>query len=367
MVNKIKDIDQAISMNLLQGYLPENVRRVLDTMSNGAVAVDAQGRIIWCNNAAEEITGYKSQEMFGKAYTDYLGKDVRKERSLLSTLGTKAAIRNRQKKIVTAKGTKVPVRFSTSILTDEHDKIIGAIEIFEDLSPIKKLKNEIRNIRSLALLGEMTTTVAHTIKNPLGAIAGYATLLERDLQADDPRRRLVRKIVDGVGGMDRVLKTLDIFRDPFTPRLQKLELTKVIDDILAHVQHTMQQESRALRIVKSFTKEEIETELDPELFRESVFNLVQNVIQVAPEGGQLAVEIDKITNSRVQIKISYLGFAPKPEEELPYSFAAAKTKIKTLSFAVAHKVVTLHQGSIKLESQANGGITIRITLPVSSK
>lgn len=215
----VRDSHREFLQNLLQ---MNNVLDILNYIFSGVAIVDLEGRIIWCNKSVEKITGYRRKEMLGKAYTEYLGKGVQEERSLLFTLRTITPIRNREKKIVTAKGAKIPVRFSTSILTAENGEVVGAIEIFEDLSPIKKLKEEIRQLKSLAVSREMTTGVAHAIRNPLGAIGGYAALLERDLQIDDPRRRLVKKIMEGVANIDKILKNLAIF----TPSPSKVRTPK---------------------------------------------------------------------------------------------------------------------------------------------
>ena len=91
--------------------------------------------------------------------------------------------------------------FSTSLLTDGEGNHLGAVEVFFDLTHLKELEQEVTRVKTLAALGEMAATVAHEVRNPLGGIAGFAALLERDLEPEDPRKRLVNKIIEGGGRM----------------------------------------------------------------------------------------------------------------------------------------------------------------------
>jgi len=88
------------------------------------------------------------------------------------------------------------VSYHHALLRDRAGEKLGAVEVFSDISKLKALEEEMQQTRTMAALGEMSATVAHEIRNPLGAMGMWAALLERDLADDDPRRSTLGKIVE---------------------------------------------------------------------------------------------------------------------------------------------------------------------------
>ena len=80
----------------------------------------------------------------------------------------------------------------------------------------------------LAALGAMAAGLAHEIRNPLGGIAGFAALLERDLDAQDPRRRLVHKITEGVGRLNRIVSSLLTYTRPLKLNNHPVDLVTLV-------------------------------------------------------------------------------------------------------------------------------------------
>ncbi len=87
-------------------------------------------------------------------------------------------------------------------------RAVGAVEVFQDLTRLKKIEQELSRLSTLAALGEMAATIAHEVRNPLAGIGGFASLLKRDLNIDDPKQKLVDKIIAGVESLNRTVTTL---------------------------------------------------------------------------------------------------------------------------------------------------------------
>ena len=66
-------------------------------------------------------------------------------------------------------------------MRDDEGRSIGAVEVFQDLTKIKKMEQEIARLNTLAALGEMAAAIAHEVRNPLSGIVGFASLLEKEL------------------------------------------------------------------------------------------------------------------------------------------------------------------------------------------
>ena len=185
----------------LNSYLKE----ILESLGSGVVVVDTDGKIALFNRAASTILGWPAQEALGKSCGDVLGEGVQ---DLLRTRSSGDCVHGVQKTLDRQTGDRVPVRFNTSRLHSVDGDVLGAIETFEDISQLQELSRQDSRVSTLTALGEMAATVAHEIRNPLGGIGGFAGLLERDLEVDDPRRRLVKKVVEGVESLNRMVTNL---------------------------------------------------------------------------------------------------------------------------------------------------------------
>ena len=167
------------------------LNNILESLTSGVVAINLKGEITLFNQAAEEILGFKTDEVLGRKYEEIMGKGVKEKMALPFTLKSRRSHVNEEKEVFTKGGKKIPLGFSTSLLTDGDDNVLGAVEVFFDLSKLKQLEEEITRVRTLAALGEMAATVAHEVKKPLGGIRGFADLLDRDLEGGDPRKKSV--------------------------------------------------------------------------------------------------------------------------------------------------------------------------------
>jgi PAS domain S-box-containing protein len=117
---------------------------ILDSIADGVFTVDLEWRITSFNRAAEIITGIPREEAIGRHCWEVFRASIcEKQCSLRQTMGTGAPILNQPIYIVNSEGTRVPVSISTAILRDEHDRIIGGVETFRDLSLLEELKKEI--------------------------------------------------------------------------------------------------------------------------------------------------------------------------------------------------------------------------------
>jgi PAS domain S-box-containing protein len=135
------------TLELTNGYL-ENI---LESMAGGILTIDRNGRITWFNRSAEEITGFKKEEVLGQDCCKILKSDLCEEFCpLQEVLDTGKPVFNYEISITTKTGDKVPVNITTAPLRDRDKKIIGAVENFRDLTKHKGLWGKLREERNKA-------------------------------------------------------------------------------------------------------------------------------------------------------------------------------------------------------------------------
>ena len=118
---------------------------ILESILDGVFTVDSQFRITSFNKAAENITGYKKEEVLGKSCSEVMKSPDADACPLKKTLETGENVSNYEMEIITKNGKRIPVSVNTAILYDEKGEVIGGVETFRDMSEIVRLRNEVRH------------------------------------------------------------------------------------------------------------------------------------------------------------------------------------------------------------------------------
>jgi PAS domain S-box-containing protein len=354
---------------------------ILESLTSGVLAIDLKGKITLINQAAGEVLEYQSGDVIGKPYLEVVGKGVEENLTLPYILKNQPISRKNfnsgvkgEKEISSKTGKKIPVGFSLSLLKDKEGEVIGAVEVFFDLTRSKQMEEEMMRVKALAALGEMTAVVVHEVKNPLGGIRGFADLLDRDIPEGDPRKRLVRKITEGVETLDRIVLSLLEGTKPVKLNSHLVELRKFIDETVNFFEMDATRIKSNIRIKKRYTQNDILCPVDAEQFRQVLLNLLHNAVQAMPDGGEIVVELEgesAITgNDKAEEEVAVLrisdtgvGMSPATKEKLFIPFYTTKRRGTGLGLATVKKIVEAHQGDIQIESEPGKGTIVQIRLP----
>jgi PAS domain S-box-containing protein len=123
---------------------------IFNSISDGIFTVDKNCKITSFNKAAEEITGFSASEAINKHCFDIFRTDICNKRcALKDTLKTEEPIENIRVKIISREGCEVPISVTTTLLRDNNNSIIGAVEFFKDISELEHLREHINTIRTL--------------------------------------------------------------------------------------------------------------------------------------------------------------------------------------------------------------------------
>jgi PAS domain S-box-containing protein len=355
------------------------LNNILESLTSGVVAINLKGEITLFNRAAEEILGYKTDEVLGRQYGEVMGKGVGEKMTLSFTLNSRKSHINEEKEVLTKEGKKIPLGFSTSLLTDNDNNVLGAVEVFFDLSKLKQLEEEITRVRTLAALGEMAATVAHEVKNPLGGIRGFADLLDRDLEEGDPRKKSVEKIMEGVETLDRIVVSLLNYTKAIRLDFHQIEFISFIDEVIKFFEIDLAREKRKIHIVREYPQKTLLCRIDPEQFRQVILNLLHIATQAMPQGGKIMVSVNEEEKSigasqtyldvppkakRIVLKISDtgIGMSKATLDKLFTPFFTTKEHGTGLGLSIVKKIVEAHRGDIKVESELGKGTTVIVGL-----
>jgi PAS domain S-box-containing protein len=359
------------------------LNNILESLTSGVLAIDLEGNVTLFNRAAEEILGYKAKEVIGKPYLEVMGKGIEEKLSLPyvlksqnSHLGEDGLCENGEKEVLSTSGENVPIGFSTSLLKDKEGEIVGAVEVFFDLTKMKRMEEEMMRVKTLATLGEMAAIVAHEVKNPLGGIRGFAELLDRDLEEGDPRKRSVKKIMEGVEALDRIVMSLLNYVKPIQLSPRKVGIKTFLDEVINFFEMDASRAKENVHLVKNYPPDELFCHLDIEQFRQMLLNLLHNAVQAMPHGGKIMVELkqekatlslsSKTEDNKVILRISDtgIGMSKGTKEKLFTPFFTTKERGTGLGLSTVKKIVEAHWGDIEVKSELGKGTTVQVRLPM---
>jgi len=344
---------------------------ILANLSSGVAVFNRQGRIIIFNRKAKEITGYSSEEASGLQYEDIF-RFVNFEEDELSLL-------NRQMngeyeievevQLFNRNDEKVPVFIKTSPLFDENEEILGYIQLFDDLTKLKLMEEDVRKNRSLSEIGQMAAGIAHEIRNPLGGISGFATMLARDLKDDPDKLELVSRIQDGVKSLNKITTDVLTFNKAVTVRLTKISIKDVIVSTLELIRADLGQSGRAYQIHEDYPGSSLAVDVDIQLMQRVLINLFRNALQAVPldKTAELSVRLRfNLLENRytIEIKDNGCGISEEQQSKLFTPFFTTKAEGTGLGLAMVKRMIEAHKGRIELSSAEGEGALFRLILPI---
>lgn len=224
---------------------------------------------------------------------------------------------------------------------------------------------ELAQSEKLASLGELTSTIAHEIKNPLAGIIGALRVLEQEAPADAQERAILGKVLAQAERLSATAVELLEFARPLRASLQPVDLREVLDRTLFFVERQAVEQRVELR--RRYPAELPEVLADPDLLKQVFLNLVLNGLQAMPHGGVLELELHALEAGCVELAVRDQG-PGIPSDQLPRlfrSFYTTKQKGTGLGLFVARQLVETQRGELRVESELGRGATFFVRLPAA--
>ncbi len=349
----------------------ERDETLLESMSEGMIALDEMGQVALINSVALTILGLDQQKAIGATFIDLVplgsqdGKPLTTEDLPTATLATGAPVAN-VFSFQTASQHKILLSISSSpIKLDE--RIAGAIVILRDVTKEKEVDRMKTEFISLA---------SHQLRTPLSAIKWFSEMLLNGdagpLQPD--QMEFTKSIADSTNRMvDLVNSLLNISRiesgriivDPKPTDLKEL-ITGIVSDLKAKT------EERQQTLVISVHSDLPQINLDPHLIGQVYLNLLTNAIKYTPKQGEISVIISKKGDDVIsQVTDNGFGIPKAQQARVFQKFFRAEniTKVETdgtgLGLYLIKAIVESSGGKIWFESEENKGTTFWFTIPLS--
>ena len=343
--------------------------RTVESLTSGLLTTDASGVVTSFNRAAERITGV--------AATDACGQPLEALVPGATALAARAAggkVRARLE--VQFADAPRHLGLSTSVLREVDGAPAGQVVIFQDLSDVVRMEEELRRSERLAGVGQLAADIAHEVRNPLAAISGSVQILQGKGSGDPENARLMDIVL-------REITRLDNLITDFLEYARPAPLSRVATDVgeLLHEVAEVVRRSAADGVeLEVDTSGDLTASIDPDQVRQLVWNLVRNAEQAVGAHGRIRLGASRVDPSQalpqdgrrpteedrcaveIVVQDSGCGIAADVRARIFDPFFTTKQSGTGLGLATVHRVVEAHGGSATVESEPGKGATFRIRL-----
>lgn len=246
------------------------------------------------------------------------------------------------------------------------------------LSQVKNLNHQVVQSERLAAIGQLSSVIAHEIRNPLGLIDLYAKLVETQLgQLELPQNDTTEKIIKNLGqirqatsGLETILSELTSYARPLTLNCEPVDLVQLVHDICEFYHPSYQDKKVTLSFpnLEEFKDAKLILSLDRDRVRQALINLLKNALEASKPETEVIVSVVSRRGGHelIYVKVSDQGCGIKPEsaKKLFTPYFSTKQAGTGLGLAHSRKILQAHGGDVELiSSYPDKGSTFAIILP----
>jgi signal transduction histidine kinase len=222
-------------------------------------------------------------------------------------------------------------------------------------------------------MGEMAISIAHEVRNPLGSIELFASMLRNELDAHKDLKKMAEHIIAEVKSLDHSLSNLLLFTTPQEPVFQEIDIVGLVEEFLDFIRPILTRSG--VQLAYSPCPRPCTIAADRDLLKQVLLNLTLNALQAMPKGGTLTLQVylcseeDEFHKQWVEFTLSDEGVGMNEEEQkrIFHPFFTTKEKGTGLGLAIVHNIVESHKGAIEVRSQAAKGSSFILSFPLSKK
>lgn len=358
LANKVQEL------HVLTSYLDN----ILSHMAQGLLFIDLEGNVTTYNQSAEDILGKPKNEVLFQNFLEQFKDDVLGY-SLKEALKKKSVPKISYSTIEFPDGTRKILEMENTFLLDKPavdqalDFTQGVIVLIRDITELRQLQINASRHDRLTALGELAAQVAHEIRNPLGGIKGFASLLQRDLADDPDKKRLAEYIVEGANTLDRLVAQVLNYSRPFNLDFKEEDLGKLLKEWKEALIAQANPHHKITLTIKP--KEQLLLLLDKGLLKLALTNLANNAFQAMEKGGAFTITLSSNdTFAEIHLKDTGHGIPQENLKKLFSPFFSTKADGNGLGLAEVHKVIQAHGGEITAESDVGKWTLFTIKLPL---
>lgn len=349
---------------------------VLRNIRTGVVTVDADGHLLYANPASEEILGFRAREWLGKVVMPEFARLAPEFWAAVTSTARRGVRLMRVEATVHRADRTFPIGVTTTTLDGAPGARPRVSAIFTDISDSKRLEELHLRAERLEAVAELSSSLAHEIKNPLASIRSSVEQLGRSTRANPDEKFLANLIVRESDRLSRLLSEFLDFSRVRVTECRPVDLHQVAE---AAIRVVKQHPECVAGVRITLEGGPTPMEGDEDLLHRVVSNLVLNAVQAAGAKAKVVVRIGRAASNElpgaagidnpVALRVSDNG--PGIPEELQARlfepFATGRVGGTGLGLAIVQRAVEAHRGLVLVDSNPGQGTTFTVYFPAARR
>ena len=348
---------------------------IVDSSEEAIIGKDVEGRVTSWNRAAEQLLGFRAEEIIGQPISLVLPPErQQEEEEFLRRIARGLSVARHESTRRRKDGSIVPIFLSISPVRNAEGRVVGAATMARDISAMRRDRAALRareaelvHVSRVTELGQIASALAHEINQPLTAIANYAAGARRLVASGNitgADTALARIADQADRGAQIVLRLRNFMRKRDTERRPE-SLPEVIEEACALAMVGVH--DRPLRLHRRLDPGAPLAVLDRVQIEQVMFNLLRNAIEAM--AGQpvqdLSVTSCRLDAGTVEIEVadSGPGLPETVRARLFQPFVTTRPNGLGIGLSICRSIVQAHGGELRAEDAPGGGAAFRFTLP----
>ena len=376
-----------VNLDITERKQAEEVRShlaaIVESSDDAIISKTLEGKIVSWNPGAERIYGYTAEEMLGLPISLLVPPDRSEEvPSILERLGHGERLEHFETTRVRKDGHRIEVSVTISPIRDSTGAVVGASVITRDITEQKRAEetlrrnlDEIAHLNRVAALGEMVTSLAHELNQPLAAILTNAEAASKFLNRKSPNLARVRECLTAIAADDEraaeVIKRLRALLKKDQSQVSLIDLNEVVSDALRLVNNDATLRETRVRIE---SRPKLPLVLgDRVQLCQVVLNLLVNGLQAAaeqpPTERWVLVRTVESDGGGVELTVedSGKGIAEGDLARVFEPFFTTKREGLGMGLSISQSIVQANGGRIWAENREGHGAIFHCVLPVAQQ
>lgn len=318
------------------GRIKEKLSGILESITDAVFLMDSEGKVDIANKAAIDILNTVTDEK----------KTVLDMPEIAGYLKTSEAVKDADIEISVAKETRYFMLSVIPMSQDENNLNCRVVSL-KDVTEKRNLQKKVSRESRMAALGKVAASVAHEIRNPLGAIEGFAMLLERDLKDNPASLKLASRTVYAARQLNSVVSNLLNYTRELRPSLYPHDINSIITEAVDFIRPMA--EDRKITLEIDLDEKPLTAAIDTVQFRQVITNLVTNAIDECTviKDGRIKVRTYTAENHVfVETSDNGPGISENKKKQIFEPFFTMKEGGIGLGLALCQRIMDLHDGEI---------------------
>ncbi len=359
-------------------------RLLLDSVGEGILGLEGEGRVSFANPAAERLLGREASRMLGRPAHDLIhgtrpdgSPFPHEECPILAALRDGQVHQAIEDTFWRADGSPLPVEYVSTPVRDAG-AIVGAVVAFRDVAERRRLEEELRHAQKMEAVGRLAGGVAHDFNNLLTGIVSAAHFLRESLEPAHPGRGDVGEILEAADRAAALTRQLLAFsrRQVLAPRV--IDVSASVRSVERMLRRLI---GEGVSLEVRLPGKPVSVRADPSQIELVVLNLAVNARDAMPGGGRLAIEVAEVeardparpsdpalpAGALVALSVSDSGAgmdeATRARVFEPFFTTKPAGKGTGLGLSTVYGIVTQSGGTVRVQSAPGRGTTFRVYLP----